>query len=133
MDTNLGDALSGLLLLSSDSNNDSDDGSTTHIAFCGFSILLVRYAHAPSSRPLPSWLSPSSRSSSSLLAALGNPPPSAIRCPRQSAALGDALPLAIRRRWQSAALGDPPPCRHLLPPLDLPEARVEAIPVAPHI
>jgi hypothetical protein len=31
MDTNLGDALSGLLLLSSDSNNDSDDVSTTHI------------------------------------------------------------------------------------------------------
>ncbi len=32
MDTNLGDALSGLLLLRSDSNNDSDDGSTTHIS-----------------------------------------------------------------------------------------------------
>ncbi len=31
MDTNLGDALSGLLLLGSDSNNDSDDGSTTCI------------------------------------------------------------------------------------------------------
>jgi hypothetical protein len=31
MDTNLGDALSGLLLLGSDSNNDSDDGSTTRI------------------------------------------------------------------------------------------------------
>ena len=31
MDANLGDALSGLLLLSSDSNNDSDDGSMTHI------------------------------------------------------------------------------------------------------
>jgi hypothetical protein len=31
MDTNLGDALSGLLLLSRDSNNDSDDGSTTRI------------------------------------------------------------------------------------------------------
>ena len=32
MDTNLGDALSGLLLLRSDSNNDSDDGSTTRIS-----------------------------------------------------------------------------------------------------
>jgi hypothetical protein len=32
MDTNLGDALSGLLLLGSDSNNDSDDGSMTCIA-----------------------------------------------------------------------------------------------------
>ncbi len=31
MDTNLGDALSGLLLLGNDSNNDSDDGSTTCI------------------------------------------------------------------------------------------------------
>ncbi len=31
MDANLSDALSGLLLLSSDSNNDSDDGSMTHI------------------------------------------------------------------------------------------------------
>ncbi len=31
MDTNLGDALSGLLLLGSDSNNNSDDGSTTCI------------------------------------------------------------------------------------------------------
>jgi hypothetical protein len=31
MDANLGDALSGLLLLSSDSNNESDDGSMTHI------------------------------------------------------------------------------------------------------
>jgi hypothetical protein len=31
MDTNLDDALSGLLLLGSDSNNDSDDGSTTCI------------------------------------------------------------------------------------------------------
>ncbi len=31
MDTNLGDALSGLLLLGSDSNNDSDDGSMTRI------------------------------------------------------------------------------------------------------
>jgi hypothetical protein len=31
MDANLGDALSGLLLLSSDSNNDSDDDSMTHI------------------------------------------------------------------------------------------------------
>jgi hypothetical protein len=31
MDANLSDTLSGLLLLSSDSNNDSDDGSTTHI------------------------------------------------------------------------------------------------------
>jgi hypothetical protein len=31
MDTYLGDALSGLLLLGSDSNNDSDDGSTTRI------------------------------------------------------------------------------------------------------
>jgi hypothetical protein len=31
MDTNLGDALSGLLLLGSDSNNDSEDGSTTRI------------------------------------------------------------------------------------------------------
>ncbi len=31
MNVNLGDALSGLLLLSSDSNNDSDDGSMTHI------------------------------------------------------------------------------------------------------
>ncbi len=32
MDTNLRDALSGLLLLRSDSNNDSDDGSTTRIS-----------------------------------------------------------------------------------------------------
>ncbi len=32
MDTNLGDALSGLLLLHSDSNNDSDDGSMTRIS-----------------------------------------------------------------------------------------------------
>jgi hypothetical protein len=31
MDANLGDALSGLLFLSSDSNNDSDHGSMTHI------------------------------------------------------------------------------------------------------
>ncbi len=31
MDTILGDASSGLLLLNSDSNNDSDDGSTTCI------------------------------------------------------------------------------------------------------
>ncbi len=31
MDTNLGDALSGLLHLSSNSNNYSDDGSMTHI------------------------------------------------------------------------------------------------------
>ena len=31
MDTNLGDALSGLLLLGSDSNNNSDDGSMTCI------------------------------------------------------------------------------------------------------
>ncbi len=32
MDTNLGDALSGLLLLRSDSNNDSDNGSTMRIS-----------------------------------------------------------------------------------------------------
>jgi hypothetical protein len=32
MDTNLFDTLSGLLLLVSDSNYDSDDGSTTHIS-----------------------------------------------------------------------------------------------------
>ncbi len=31
MDTNLGDTLSGLLLLGTDSNNDSDDGSMTRI------------------------------------------------------------------------------------------------------
>jgi hypothetical protein len=31
MDTNLGDAISGLLLLGSDSINECDDGSTAHI------------------------------------------------------------------------------------------------------
>ena len=33
MDTNLVDTLSGLLFLGSDSNNDSDDGSTTRIFY----------------------------------------------------------------------------------------------------
>ncbi len=97
MDTNLSDALSGLLLLSSDSNNDSNDGSMTHIPFSGFSILFVCHAHAPLSRPSTSWLLPSSRSSSSVSAALSDLPPLVIRCPRQSAAVGNLLPLAIRR------------------------------------
>jgi hypothetical protein len=104
MDTNLGDALSGLvLLLSSDSNNDSDDGSTTHIAFYGFSILFVCYAHAPSSQPLTSWLSLSSRSLSLVPAALGTLPPLAIRCPWQSATIGNLPPLAIRRRRDTSS------------------------------
>jgi hypothetical protein len=54
------------------------------------------------------------------------------RRPWQSATLGNLLPSAICRHWQSAALGDPPPHRYLLPPLDLPEAHVKVIPVAPH-
>jgi hypothetical protein len=98
MDTNLGDALSGLLLLSSDSNNDSDDGSMTHIAFPSFSIWFVLYAHAPS---LPA------------VAVMAVAVISVVvvgpRHPRQSAALGNPPPSAICRCRRSAAAQTPPP------------------------
>jgi hypothetical protein len=102
----------GLLLLSSDSNNDRDDCSMTHIAFSSFSISFVCYAHAPLLWPLPSWLSPSLRSSSLVPTALSNPLLLAIRCPRRSAAVGNLLPLGIRRRADTSSPHLFSPCTH---------------------